>query len=30
MRNPGAVLPAIMMVFGSLFPLFLVVFWCRW
>ena len=26
MRNPGAVLPAILMVFASLFPMFLVVF----
>jgi len=26
MRNPGAVIPAIMMVFASLFPLFLVIF----
>ncbi|MBY0492692.1 MAG: ABC transporter permease subunit [Cyanobacteria bacterium] len=26
MRNPGAVIPAILMVFGSLFPMFLVVF----
>ena len=26
MRNPGAVVPAILMVFASLFPLFLVVF----
>jgi ABC-2 type transport system permease protein len=26
MRNPGAVIPAILMVVGSLFPLFLVVF----
>ena len=25
-RNPGAVIPAILMVFGSLFPLFLVIF----
>jgi ABC-type transport system involved in multi-copper enzyme maturation permease subunit len=26
MRNPGAIIPAILMVFGSLFPLFLVIF----
>ena len=26
MRNPGAVIPAILMVFASLFPLFLVIF----
>ena len=26
MRNPGAVIPAVLMVFGSLFPMFLVVF----
>jgi ABC-2 type transport system permease protein len=26
MRNPGAVIPAILMVFGSLFPMFLVIF----
>ena len=25
LRNPGAIMPAIMMVFGSLFPLFLVI-----
>jgi ABC-2 type transport system permease protein len=26
MRNPGAIIPAILMVFGSLFPMFLVIF----
>ena len=26
LRNPGAIVPAILMVFGSLFPLFLVIF----
>ena len=25
LRNPGAILPAVMMVFGSLFPAFLVI-----
>ena len=26
MRNPGAIIPAVLMIFGSLFPLFLVIF----